>query len=33
MRVVNKTAKDCDMIFTICDEMNDAYGKLFEKNV
>ena len=31
MRVVNKTAKDCDMIFTICDEMNDAYGKLFEK--
>lgn len=31
MRVVNKTAKDCDMIFTICDEMNKAYTNLFHK--
>lgn len=31
MKVVHKTVKNCDAIFTICDEMNDIYSNLFGK--
>lgn len=31
MKVVSKTAKNCSAIFTICDEMNESYSKLFGK--
>ena len=31
MKVVRKTVKNCDAIFTICDEMNDIYSNLFGK--
>lgn len=31
MKVVHKTVKNCDAIFTICDEMNKAYSSLFNK--
>ena len=31
MKVVHKTVKNCDAIFTICDEMIDIYSNLFGK--